>query len=132
MFKIKERKALRCICIYNEVVDTAGKAWEMLYSYTKRWDIEQVFKYGKSKVGMESPRLWFFENRLKMLALVSLIMSFLFRMLRNFETLMITIMNAWCPRTGNRHRTVSMPIYKLRKAIHFALLFVECALQNSG
>ncbi len=118
----------------NERIDTAGKAWEMLFSYMKRWDIEQVFKYGKSELGMESPRLWFFQNRLKMLMLVSLVMDFLFKLLRNFEGLMTTIMNVWCPRTGNRHRKTSMPIYRLRKAIHFALtfLFCKCALENSG
>lgn len=118
----------------NEVIDTAGMAWKMLHSYMKRWDIEQVFKYGKSEMGMESPRLWFFENRLKMLMLVSLVMDFIFKMLRNFKGLMTTIMNIWCPRTGKRHRTASMPIYRLRKAIHFVLmfLFVQCALENSG
>jgi hypothetical protein len=118
----------------NDVIDTCGKAWEMFYAYMKRWDIEQVFRYGKSELGMESPRLWFFENRLKMLMLVTLVMDFLFRLLRNFRDTMTVIMNVWCPRTGNRHRKTSMPIYRLRKAIHFVLtfLFCQCALQNSG
>lgn len=118
----------------NDRIDSVGKAWEMFYSYLKRWDIEQVFKYGKSELGMESPRLWFLANRLKMLMLVTLVMDFLFLLLRNFKSIMTTIMNTWCPRTGNRHRKTSMPIYRFRKAISFVLtfLFCECASQNSG
>ena len=118
----------------NEVIGTVGMAWEMFFSYLRRWDIEQVFRYGKSEMAMESPRLWFFENRLKMLGLVTLVMDFLFRMLRNFRGMMLTIMNVWCPRTGNRHRKASRPIYRMHKAIHaiLTIVFVQLCLENSG
>ena len=58
-------------------IDTIGMAWSVLFSYMKRWDIEQIFRFGKTAMGIESPRLWFFDRTLKLLALVTLVMDFL-------------------------------------------------------
>ena len=42
-------------------INTVRDAWEMVHSYMHRWHIEQAFRAGKAELGMESPRLWFWE-----------------------------------------------------------------------
>lgn len=51
-------------------IENAEDAWEICFSYIHRWNIEQTFRFAKSELAMESPRLWSFENRLKLLAIV--------------------------------------------------------------
>jgi hypothetical protein len=49
----------------NCEVKTKGQAWKILFSYMRRWAIEQTFRFNKSELALESPRLWFWENRQK-------------------------------------------------------------------
>lgn len=102
-------------------------AWEMCFSYIHRWEIEQSFRCCKSELAMESPRLWFFERTLKLLAIVSLVYDFLLRMLCNWKAWTKQLFSSWCHRTGNRYRKAAIPIYRLRAAISMALhaLFFE-------
>ena len=111
-------------------IESAQQAWELCFAYMHRWNIEQAFRFGKSELAMESPRLWFWENRLKLLAIVALVYDFLLRLLRNWMPAAQQIMRRWCHRTGNRYRTASIPVYRLRMAIA-ACLFCFWA-QNSG
>ena len=104
-------------------IDTNGMAWSVLFSYMKRWDIEQVFRFGKTGMGMESPRLWFFERTLKLLSLVTLVMDFLLSMLYLNRDFARTIIDEWCPRTGNRQKKTFLPIYRLRLAIAMLILY---------
>jgi hypothetical protein len=53
--------------ITNEPVKTEDQAWNIVFAYRRRWKIETCFRYGKCELGMESPRLWDFENRIKLL-----------------------------------------------------------------
>ena len=32
--------------------------WDVVFAYARRWQIEMSFRYGKSELAMESPRLW--------------------------------------------------------------------------
>ena len=111
-------------------IESADQAWEVCFAYMHRWNIEQAFRFGKSELAMESPRLWFWENRLKLLAIVALVYDFLLRMLRNWMSVARQLMRQWCHRTGNRYRTASIPVYRLRMAIANCLFF--CLAQNSG
>ena len=111
-------------------IDSKKLAWEMVHSYMHRWEIEQAFRFGKSELAMESPRLWFWENRLKLLGIVTLIYDFLLKLLRNWEDWTTLLFKKWCHRTGNRYRNASIPIYRLRAAISVCLFF--CLAQNSG
>ncbi len=45
----------------------AGNAWEAYFSYLHRWNIEQAFCFGKSELAVQSPRLWSWQGRLKLL-----------------------------------------------------------------
>jgi len=109
-------------------------AWEMCFSYIHRWEIEQSFRCCKSELAMESPRLWFFERTLKLLAIVSLVYDFLLRMLGNWKSWANQIFNKWCRRTGNRYRNAAIPIYRLRAAISMMLhaLFFEKHFERLG
>lgn len=111
---------------------TLADAWEMVHSYMHRWQIEQAFRVGKAELGMESPRLWFWENRLKLLGVVSLVYDFLLSLLRNWSGWVPLFLKRWVPRTGNRHRMASVPIYRLRLAIANALMVAFAITQNSG
>ena len=107
----------------NVAVDTIGMAWEIFFSYMKRWDIEQCFRFGKTAMAMESPRLWFWENRLKLLMIVALLMAFFFELLQKHNLFSIQTINTWCPRTGKRQVNADLPLYRLRLAISQLVLY---------
>lgn len=114
-------------------IDHANTAWEMCFSYMHRWEIEQSFRFCKSELAMESPRLWFWENRLKLLAIVTLIYDLLLSLLRNWKIWIPPFLRQWGHRTGNRYRKASIPIYRLRAAISICLFCTFAYLiQNSG
>ena len=113
-------------------IRNARTAWEMCHSYMHRWEVEQSFRFCKTELAMESPRLWFWDNRLKLLGLVTLVYDFLLGLLRNWKTWGRLFLRQWGHRTGNRYREASIPIYRLRAAISICLLCLFAQLQNSG
>lgn len=111
-------------------VQTPAQAWEVCFSYLHRWEVEQGFRFGKSELAMESPRLWFWENRLKLMAIVTLVYDFLLSLIRNWPGFIPLFLKRWGHRTGDRYRSASIPIYRLRAAISVCLFFLMA--QNSG
>lgn len=92
----------------NLPINTHQDAWEIVFSYAKRWKIEQIFRFAKTEMAMESPRLWFWENRLKCMMVITLAIDFLLYLLQKGRTELIEkLLNTWCPRTGNRCRNTS-------------------------
>lgn len=112
-------------------IETKQQAWEICFSYFHRWNIEQAFRFAKSELGMESARLWFFENRLKLLGIVTLVYDFMLSLIRNWRAWVGQFFRNWGHRTGNRYRKAAIPIYRLRAALALCLLF-HFATQNSG
>ena len=104
-------------------IDTNGMAWAILRSYMKRWDVEQVFRFGKTAMGIESLRLWFWENRLKLLMLVTLVMAFVLTLFDTAKKFSWRLIKTWVPRTGNRQKKTFLPIYRLRLAISQLILY---------
>lgn len=102
-------------------IERAGQAWEMVATYAHRWEAEQGFRFLKSEMGIESPRLWFWENRLKMMAIVTVVYDFLLDLIREQRTWAFELMKRWCHRTGERYRIASVPLYRLRMAISLCL-----------
>lgn len=41
----------------SDVIHTAEEAWEVALAYARRWQIETTWRYSKSELAMESPRL---------------------------------------------------------------------------
>jgi hypothetical protein len=97
---------------------TAADAWRVVFAYARRWQIEMSFRYGKSELSMESPRLWRWENRLKLLGIATLVYAFLLTLLQPSQALLRQwLLRWWCHRNGKRNREVSVPLYRLRSAI---------------
>jgi hypothetical protein len=102
----------------NEPVLTAQDAWRIVFAYARRWQIEMSFRYGKSELAMESPRLWRWENRLKLLMMATLVYAFLLSLLDPSQALLRQrLLRWWCHRNGKRNREASVPLYRLRSAI---------------
>jgi hypothetical protein len=70
------------------------------------------------ELGFESPRLWTWQARVKLLLIASLAFAFLLSLLDlGFHTLRKQLLPLWCHRTGERYRRVEIPLYRLREAI---------------
>jgi hypothetical protein len=104
--------------ITNEMVQTEKQAWEIFFSYRRRWQIETSFRYGKCELALECPRLWALETRLKLLGMVMLIYAFLLSLLDPIHTELIqALLRFKCHRTGKRCQNTLAPLYRLRWAL---------------
>ncbi|MBD0319154.1 MAG: transposase [Gemmatimonadetes bacterium] len=121
----------------NEYVDSPEHAWDVVLSYARRWQIEMTWRFLKHELAMESPRLWKWENRQKLLLMVSLVYAFLLSLLSpELKELREELLHRFCPRTGKRSRDASAPLYRLRTAICdlWSAFLLDCArvTLNSG
>ncbi len=108
----------------NEPVLTPEDAWRIVFIYARRWQIEMGFRLAKSELAFQSPRLWQWENRLKLLLIASLALAFLFSLLSSLaEPQQQLLFRFWCHRTGKRYRDASLPLYRLRSALSRLWLF---------
>jgi len=102
----------------SEPIHCAEDAWRIVFAYARRWQVEMAWRYSKSELAMESPRLWFWENRLKLLLMATLAYAFLLSLLDPaLQDLRQWLLRHWCHRTGKRSREVSAPLYRLRSAL---------------
>lgn len=121
----------------SEPIGTAENAWQVVYTYARRWQIEMGWRYGKSELAMESPRLWSWERRQKLLLLATLAYAFLLSLLAPARAaLRCWLLRCWCHRTGKRSREASTPLYRLRSALSRLWLTylpsAHPALESSG
>jgi len=117
LVKVRVRKKVWYL-LTNEAVKTPEQAWQIVLAYRRRWQVEIAFRYGKCELAMESPRLWAFDNRLKLLALVTLVYTFLLSLLDPpHHELVQALLQVKCHRTGKRCQAVQAPLYRLRWAI---------------
>jgi hypothetical protein len=97
-----------------------------------------AFRFNKCELAMESPGLREWENRLKLLAIVTLAYAFLVSLLHpNLLALVQQRLKHFCHRTGKRGRETSAPLYRLRAAISRLLnchpkLLDRTSLQTPG
>jgi hypothetical protein len=102
----------------NLPIASVDDAWRVVLAYARRWQIEITYRSCKSELAMESPRLWQWDNRLKLLAMVTLVYAFLLSLLAPaFAALRGWLLRHFCHRTGKRHRDTPMPLYRLRFAL---------------
>jgi len=117
LVKVRVRKKIWYL-ITNEPVKTASQAWTIVFTYKRRWQIEISFRYGKCELAMESPRVWAFENRLKLLGIVTMVYAFLLHLLHPMrKELLQAVLHLKCHRTGKRCKKTLTPLYRLRWAI---------------
>ena len=102
----------------NEPIASIDQAWQIVFAYARRWQVEMTFRFTKTELAMESPRLWAWHNRLKLMLLVTLVYAFLLSLTHSsLKTLRQLLLRLWCHRTGKRYRVASIPLYRLRSAI---------------
>ena len=93
-------------------------AWKVVFAYARRWQIEMSFRYGKSELAMESPRLWKWDNRLKLLLMASIAYAFLLSLLTDsFEQVILWLLRFFCHRTGKKYQQAKIPLYRIRSAL---------------
>lgn len=119
----------------NTPVVTAEDAWRTVFAYARRWQIEMCFRYNKSELAMESPRLWEWERRIKLLLMVTLAYAFLLTLLE-IPLLCQWLLRNFCHRTGKRNREASIPLYRIRYALSrlwiLYMTYPAVIKQNSG
>lgn len=102
----------------NEPITDIDDAWRVVLAYARRWQVEMCYRACKTDLAMESPRLWFWENRLKLLLMASLVYAFLLSLLTpNLKPLVESLVRNWCHRTGARYREAKIPLPRLRSAL---------------
>jgi len=118
LVKVRVKKHIWYL-ITNEPVRTDEDAWDIFFSYKRRWQIETSFRYGKSELALESPRVWSMETRLKLLGMVTLVYAFLLYLVNpEHRKLVERVLNLQCRRTGKWQQEVQVPLYRLRWAMN--------------
>jgi hypothetical protein len=101
----------------TEPVTTEAACWRIVEAYVSRWQIEQMLRFGKSELGIESIRVRAWEPRRKLLAVVSLAYACLIHLLGTLPAALLTRVLAWAHRTGRQARLAAYPLYRLRAAL---------------
>ncbi len=102
----------------TEPVHSADDAWRVVFIYLRRWQVETTWRYGKSELAMESPRVWTWERREKLLLMATLVYAFLLSLLDSaLADVRRWLLRCWCHRTGKRSRETPTPLYRLRSAL---------------
>lgn len=95
-------------------------AWQIVLAYARRWQVEMAIRYNKSELAFESPRLFHWQARHKLLLIAALAYAFLLSFLTPLrETLRTWLLLTFCHRTGKRSRKTPTPLYRLRVALAF-------------
>jgi len=119
----------------NEPIKNETDGWDIVMSYMRRWQIEMAFRFQKSELALESPRLWTWERRRKLLLLATLAYSFLLELLSLPQIWTRTLLRQWFHRTGKRCRETPAPLYRIRAALAAYLIHGppdSKDFQNSG
>jgi hypothetical protein len=102
----------------SEKIETEEQAWAVVLAYARRWQIELSFKHCKSEFSFQSPRVWTWEERLKLLGLATLAYAFLLTLLSaEYRTLRCWLFRYGCHRTGRHLREARVPLARLRSAL---------------
>jgi hypothetical protein len=102
----------------NEPVTNLKQALAVARAYLRRWQIELCWRFNKSELAMQSPRLWSWDNRLKLLMMVAICYSFLLSLLVPDEREQRSwLLRYWAHRTGSRCQHAIQPLYRLRAAL---------------
>jgi hypothetical protein len=77
-----------------------------------------VWRYSKSELAFQSPRVEEWDVRQKLLLLATLAYAFVLHLLdHSFDELRAFLLRNWCHRTGKRYQVVAAPLYRLRAAL---------------
>lgn len=98
-------------------------AWQIVLAYARRWQVEMAIRYNKCELAFESPRLFHWQSRQKLLLIATLAYAFLLSLLvPTLISLTSWLLHTFCHRTGKRSRETPAPLYRLRFALSFLWL----------
>ncbi len=100
----------------TEPIENAQQAWQIVFAYARRWQIEMSLRFTKSELAFESPRVLRWESRLKFLLIASLAYAFLLSLLPLTDFL-FRLFTHYCHRTGKWSQATLTPLYRLRLAL---------------
>jgi hypothetical protein len=93
-------------------------AWQIVLAYARRWQVEMAIRYNKCELAFESPRLFNWQPRHKLLLITALAYAFLLCLLApTLASLSSWLLQTFCHRTGKRSRETPTPLYRLRFAL---------------
>jgi hypothetical protein len=99
-------------------IATDEQAWGVVFAYMRRWQIELSWKYEKSELAFQSPRVYEGEAREKLLLLATLAYAFLLTLLNAGAALLrLWLLRYYAHRTGTQSRTARLPLTRLRCAL---------------
>ena len=102
----------------NEELTTADDAWREVMAYARCWRVEMCYRACKTDLAMGRFRLWSWENRLKILLMVSLVYAFLLSLFTlDLAPLVRELLHNCRHRTGKRYRGAAIPLSRLRTAL---------------
>lgn len=102
----------------NEPITDVAAAWQIVFAYSRRWQVELSIRYSKSELALESPRLRAWAALTKLWAIVALVQAFLVSLLDDrLAPLRTWLLQQWCARTDKRSRNTPAPLYRLRLAL---------------
>jgi hypothetical protein len=100
-----------------EAIESDEQAWSVVFAYMRRWQIELSWKYEKSELAFQSPRVYEGEPREKLLRLSTLAYAFLLTLLHaSYEELRLWLLRYSSHRTGRLGRMAKLPLTRLRCA----------------
>jgi len=119
--------------VTNEPVNSAEDAWQVVLAYARRWRVEVFFRNLKSELAIQSLRVYRWEDRLKLLALVTLAYAFLMEMMgKESKRARDWLIEYACHRTGTHLREVELPFSRLRLALSRLWLAYPCWFVRRG
>lgn len=117
----------------NEPVESAEDAWKVVLAYARRWRVEIAFRNLKSELAIQSVRVYQWEDRLKLLGLVTLAYAFLLDLLDTDRKKARDWLIAYaCHRTGTHLQQVELPFSRLRLALSKLWLTYPCWFVRRG
>lgn len=117
----------------NEKVETSEDAWKIVLAYARRWRVEILFRNLKSELAIQSVRVYRWEDRLKLLGLVTLAYAFLMELMgKPKKKACLLLIDAACHRTGMHLRLVELPFSRLRLALSKLWLAYPCWFVRRG
>jgi hypothetical protein len=117
----------------NQPCEHKEQLWSVVLAYARRWQIESCFRFSKTELAIQSPRLWFWQNRLKLMMMVALVYAFLLQLMSiDYQLVRENLLRRWCHRTGKRCQNALTPLYRLRAALAALFATYQAICQNSG
>src|SRR5712691_10767267 len=98
-----------------DAIESDEQAWSVVFAYMRRWQIELSWKYEKSELAFQSPRVYEGEPREKLLLLATLAYAFLLSLLQaSSQELRLWLLRSYGHRTGLHCRMAKLPLIRLR------------------